>query len=194
MSHEMMQFLVSIGKWIGGAAFFGLLSVVVPTVISSATKTPNNPIAPAEDTINFTLIGTPFASSTPFHAYSTQHNVTHDNKVGMQMNIAFGNLTGRDLQIVTFFYTSTYAPLRDFNGRYSSSDGSVAVTMEYKAQASSSYVPIAVFMPYSELHLDCSIGGVQYQLAYRTYIFILGTNTILNQSDWQQMSLNCPST
>ncbi|MDZ7260821.1 MAG: hypothetical protein ONB05_01695 [candidate division KSB1 bacterium] len=92
-------------------------------------------------------------------------------KKGMIIHIIFNivgykGTTGR--AVCWFYYADTDVPLSDFNGRYQTIDGKVAVGKDFTpAYDNTIFTDFEMFMPYPELHM--AVGT--YNLKFKTGLF-----------------------
>lgn len=101
--------------------------------------------------------------------------VLQDQKVNGEYGISFNMNTnikgarGRKCDVIIFFYNKDGKPLKDFNGKYCTKDGSVCawkdITPSYD---NSSWEGMNIFIPYSELHMTGSgTSDIMYILQVR---------------------------
>ena len=83
-------------------------------------------------------------------------NVWQDGEAGMQIHVKFkvANMKGITGVAAVYFYFKGGQPLRDFNGRFRTTDGNVSASKSFTPIYDFSiYDGMEIFMPYSELHL-----------------------------------------
>ncbi len=107
---------------------------------------------------------------------SVQHNMTRDGVDGMviRANLDVRNGAGKPAGLTAFFYfdNSANRPLRDFNNRYRTQQGDVAVGRTFTPNsANESYTNFELFMPYEELHMDPA-AGLRHELKF--YLALTG--------------------
>jgi hypothetical protein len=110
---------------------------------SSSILIPNTVKAPAKRT------GT-------FESISVDYNVHEHNQYGMRIhvNLTVQNLKGAKCRAVAYFEFASGITLKDYNEKYRTTNGSVAVGTDLAPGYDNTvYNDLTLFMPYSELHL-----------------------------------------
>ena len=103
------------------------------------------------------------------------HSVYDKQVKGMRIHFKFSarNLKDRQCQANAYFYFSSGKPLKDFNGRYKTTDGDVAARGNFTPKyVSSVFEDFLIFMPYDELHM--SAGKTDLKLVVKLYCEGLG--------------------
>ncbi len=115
-------------------------------------------------------------TTTVAHTATVENlQVLQDQKVNGEYGISFNMNTnikgarGRECDVIIFFYNKDGKPLKDFNGKYCTKDGSVCawkdITPSYN---NSSWEDMSIFIPYSELHIVGSgTSDIMYKLQVR---------------------------
>ena len=116
----------------------------------------------------------------------TLHNVTRDGQAGMDIKVSFNinNHEGREGEASAYFYfdDGSNRPLKDFNDRYRTQAGNVAVGRSFTpGYNSATYDDFLLFMPYSELHMAADN---RYDLKYYLVIWDAESWTELVTSGW----------
>jgi hypothetical protein len=97
-------------------------------------------------------------------------DITEARKLGMKIHLKFqvDNLKGAECHVTSFFYFEDGKHLADKNGNYRSTSGEVCVTSAFTpSRTSCAYNDLALFIPYSELHLSKGV----HSLAFRIRLF-----------------------
>lgn len=119
---------------------------------------------------------------------NVQHNVQRGGQVGMLITADFDvrNGAGQPAGFTAFFYfdDGSNRPLRDFNNRYRTQQGNVAVGETFTPNSDNeSYNNFELFMPYDELHMDPT-EGLRHNLKF--FVTLTGGEgwRKLDASDW----------
>jgi hypothetical protein len=129
-----------------------LLSLVLLTTAASAKAF----VHPANEAANSSAV-TAIAPGVSFGRIWVDYDVTQGGETGMRIHV---NFTVTDMKnipgyLAIYFQTKDGTPLEDSNGKFDSSDGTVAVYREIAPGfAKTVYEDYQVFMPYTELDLD----------------------------------------
>jgi hypothetical protein len=111
-----------------------------------------------------------------------EHNVSFNNTYGIIIHTDFDvqRFKGSQGSVAAYFYFENGTPLEDFNDRYSTYDGQVAVSDNFIPRYdSSNFADFKLFIPYDELHMDFG----RYELKVNVQIWG-GSSTLSNPSNW----------
>jgi len=102
------------------------------------------------------------------------HNVFQDNQKGMKIHVQFSvDHTNEQGNCVAWFYFSDGTALKDYNSRYSTTDGKVSVGRDYHTyddnvihwyKGTETFSDFVLFMPYDELHLAQGSHNLKFQI------------------------------
>ncbi|MBN2393559.1 MAG: S8 family serine peptidase [Anaerolineae bacterium] len=120
-------------------------------------------------------------------AVTVAHNTVRDGVTGMKIRSSFEvvDLRNRQGMASAYFYfgDESNRPLRDFNDRYSTSNGYVAVGRYFEpGYEKATYNNFELFIPYAELHMA---PGKTYKLKFYVVLWDVETGKELAHSDWQ---------
>ncbi|NJP03673.1 hypothetical protein HC823_00040 [Candidatus Gracilibacteria bacterium] len=116
------------------------------------------------------------------------YDVYENYQKGMRIHLKFSvdDMLNKKGSCVAWFYFSDGTKLKDYNGRYKTSNGHVSTSENYKpGYTSSTYNDFKIFMPYDELHLAAG----SYSLKFDIGIFDHNSNQIA-VSEYQNFSIN----
>jgi len=95
-----------------------------------------------------------------------EHNVYQNGYKGMKIHVKFSvsNMLHKTGRVVAFFEFANGSDLKDYNGSYSTTSGTVAVGESFSpGYENSIYKDFDLFMPYPELHLS---SGKKHELRF----------------------------
>jgi len=84
------------------------------------------------------------------------HDVYDNRQKGMRIHLTFSaqRLKNKQCTATAYFYYASGKPLKDFNDKYSTTDGKVGMHADFTpSYASSVYKDFQLFMPHTELHM-----------------------------------------
>jgi subtilisin family serine protease len=127
----------------------------------------------------------PARASAAISDISFSHDVVRDDQPGLEIRFSFdvANFAGSRGQVAAYFYFDGPAnrPLRDFNGRYQSSTGTVAAARSFTTKdAQQTFDDFYLFIPYDELHLSQGQHNLKFYLAIQEP----AADALLTSSDW----------
>ena len=102
-----------------------------------------------------------------FEKIWVDHSVTENQKKGMRIHAKFDarNLKGKVCRVNAYFYFASGKALKDFNDKFDTTNGNVAVNEEFTPKyASSTFNDFQLFMPYSELHMEAGEHDLKFVL------------------------------
>jgi hypothetical protein len=112
---------------------------------------------------------------------TTRYNTTEDGVLGMSIFPQFSITNGANVEaeVAAYFSQQDGQPLKDFNQKYYTSEGQVAVSKKIMGCCKTSMPTqdFHLFIPYSELHLNPNL---RYYLKF--YVAVIGYGETLAQS------------
>lgn len=119
-------------------------------------------------------------ASAEINAFDLKHNVTANGEVGVLLHLEFAltGARGQEAHAAVYFKFAGGGPLRDFDGRYRSDDGNVAVSSTLNTPYDRNEYTFDLHLPYRELHLGPGVSDLACWLS------------VLRQTDgaWQHLA------
>lgn len=116
-----------------------------------------------------------------------EHNETEKGQLGMRIHVKFNiyHYKGIKGYALAYFFDKTGTALRDFNQLYYTSDGKVSASTDFvPGYDNTVYNDLAIFIPYSELHVNK--GKWDLKLKVEIHRSDLTTGYTLAVSDWEE--------
>ena len=167
-------------------------TVATEVAIAEATSTE---IARVEGTQTAVAAETAAAQVTPglppvvaIETMTVEHNIEQGTEKGMLIHLKFvvDNLKGVDCKATAYFYYNTGEPLKDTNGKLTTTDGQVAVSAEFKPGFDSTqYDDLTIFVPVNELDLPAG----EFNLKFNVEIYRIPKDKALAKSDDYEFNL-----
>lgn len=106
------------------------------------------------------------ATISDVSTYLNSTNGDDENGVYIEVNFTVSNMLNKKGACTAFFYYEDGTALKDFNKRYYTASGKVAVTESFTAPyATTEFEEFGLFIPYTELHLGDSSSDVKFFVA-----------------------------
>jgi hypothetical protein len=122
--------------------------------------------------------------SGEFEKVWVDHSVYENQKKGMRIHAKFDvrNLKAKECRVNAYFYYASGKPLKDFNDKFSTTNGNVAMHEEFTpSYKSSTFKDFQLFMPYSEL--DRAAG--EYKLKFVLKLSCEGLGFLAESEDYE---------
>lgn len=107
------------------------------------------------------------APSGEFEKIWADHSIYEHKEKGIRIHAKFDarNLKGKECRVNAYFYFASGKALKDFNEKFKTTNGNVAMNKEFTpSYASSTFNDFQLFMPYSELHMEAGEHNLKFVL------------------------------
>jgi len=132
--------------------------------------------------ISIFLPSTP-ADNSRINTIEIEHNTYEDNEIGMKIYVTFdvNNRKNMNCHAAAYFYFSSGEILKDFNDRFYTNEGQVAVGRSFSPSYDDShYDNFTLFIPYDELHMS----NGDYKLKFIVKLYEEDSKRFFAQSDY----------